>query len=164
MNKERIVKLQIIYENCESVIIPLNNILDFDITVNEKNIRINAFHLPVYTYNANDVKIYLRGLSAKFKKQLYSDYSITIIYIEFENKDGICINVPNPTYSLGWLPNPYIVFSEIDDSDFLTIRIYKHLSWKLIKLLVQDRFYLIRHYSDCYKYRIKYFFERFFNK
>lgn len=164
MNKERIYKLEIIYENRESVIIPLDNILDFDITVNEKNILVNDFHLSVYTYNANDVNIYLKGLSARFKKQLYSDYSITAIYVGFENKEGLYINVPNPTYFLCWLPNPYIVFSEIDDSDFLTIRIYKHLSWKLIKLFVQDKFYLVRHHLDFYKYRIKYFFERFFDK
>lgn len=150
MNK-KYKRIDIVFENCESIEIPSEDINLFYAELGNKTMftnwscnRKNKNSFIIGHTNADFISmaIKLKDLSEEHKKYLLTRKDITHIDIIYSDNSNEYIRVPEPSLYNYWFSNPYqtILLENAFDKNKEVVHLYfkQHFSFSFLKLLVKD--------------------------
>lgn len=134
-------KLTIIYENCDTITLPMTCIPFFDLHI--CGIDGNDLH-NIYCADKVSLTVDLLQVNKKYYKDLIERKDITYLELEYSKKDKMVIQVAYPCYFDSWRSNPYQDNSVDKEPNLhyynLGIDIEKYISLLSIKQAIVDYF------------------------
>lgn len=149
--------IDVVFENCEVVSVPGDNVELFDVTLGNRwlwhNWSCSKEKRPYLTGHTDAKSVWLcaklKGLSDEDKKYLRTRKDIAFLDILYEDGTNEYVRVPEPMYFCCWFRNPYQINYTEDEGDVnkeaVSIRIEPHWSLLGIYQWFKDRWIQIKH-------------------